>query len=61
VFFQAEALWGSLTVTENLTHQLRSLTDLSEDALRERALERLRDVGLAAHCAALISDSASRS
>jgi phospholipid/cholesterol/gamma-HCH transport system ATP-binding protein len=41
------ALWGSMTVLENLMFQLGSLTDLPEDRLREHALERLREVGLA--------------
>jgi phospholipid/cholesterol/gamma-HCH transport system ATP-binding protein len=43
------ALWGSMTVLENLMFQLRSLTDLPDDELREHALERLREVGLADH------------
>lgn len=53
VLFQADALWGSLTVAENLMHQLRALSDVSDEALRERALARLRDVGLAAHAEAM--------
>jgi phospholipid/cholesterol/gamma-HCH transport system ATP-binding protein len=43
------ALWGSMTVLENLMFQLRELTDLPEDELREHARERLREVGLAEH------------
>lgn len=42
------ALWDSLTVQENLLHQLRSQRDLAEDALRERCEQRLQEVGLAA-------------
>jgi phospholipid/cholesterol/gamma-HCH transport system ATP-binding protein len=43
------ALWGSMTVLENLMFQLRSLTDpdLPDEEVRRRALERLREVGLA--------------
>ena len=41
------ALWDSMTVQENLLHQLRSQRDLAEDALRERCEQRLREVGLA--------------
>jgi phospholipid/cholesterol/gamma-HCH transport system ATP-binding protein len=41
------ALWGSLTVVDNLIFQLRSLTDHPDEAqLRERALERIQEVGL---------------
>jgi phospholipid/cholesterol/gamma-HCH transport system ATP-binding protein len=43
------ALWGSMTVLENLMFQLRSLTDLPDGELRDHARERLRDVGLADH------------
>jgi phospholipid/cholesterol/gamma-HCH transport system ATP-binding protein len=43
------ALWGSMTVLENLMFQLRALTDLPDDELREHALERLSEVGLADH------------
>jgi phospholipid/cholesterol/gamma-HCH transport system ATP-binding protein len=43
------ALWGSMTVLENLIFQLRALSDVPEDQLRERALERLKEVGLAEH------------
>jgi phospholipid/cholesterol/gamma-HCH transport system ATP-binding protein len=43
------ALWGSMTVLENLMFQLRSLRDLPEVELRERARERLHEVGLAGH------------
>jgi phospholipid/cholesterol/gamma-HCH transport system ATP-binding protein len=41
------ALWDSMTVEENLLHQLRSQRDLAEDALRQRCEQRLREVGLA--------------
>jgi phospholipid/cholesterol/gamma-HCH transport system ATP-binding protein len=43
------ALWGSMTILENLVFQLRSLTDLPDDEVRRRALERVREVGLADH------------
>jgi phospholipid/cholesterol/gamma-HCH transport system ATP-binding protein len=43
------ALWGSMTVVQNLMFQLQALTDTPEDELRDRALERLREVGLADH------------
>jgi phospholipid/cholesterol/gamma-HCH transport system ATP-binding protein len=43
------ALWGSMSILENLMLQLQSLTDLPDTALREHALERLREVGLADH------------
>jgi phospholipid/cholesterol/gamma-HCH transport system ATP-binding protein len=43
------ALWGSMTVLENLMFQLRSLTDLPDGELREHARERLNEVGLADH------------
>jgi phospholipid/cholesterol/gamma-HCH transport system ATP-binding protein len=49
VLFEGGAMWGSLTVADNLVYQLRALTDLPEDVLRARALERLREVGLAKH------------
>jgi phospholipid/cholesterol/gamma-HCH transport system ATP-binding protein len=41
------ALWDSMTVEQNLLHQLRSQRDLDEAALRRRCHERLREVGLA--------------
>jgi phospholipid/cholesterol/gamma-HCH transport system ATP-binding protein len=43
------ALWGSMTVVENLMFQLRAASDRPEAELRERALERLQEVGLAGH------------
>ena len=42
------ALWESMTVLENVEHQLRTLTTLTDEEIRERALERLGEVGLAA-------------
>jgi phospholipid/cholesterol/gamma-HCH transport system ATP-binding protein len=42
------ALWDSMTVEENLRHQLRAQRpDLSEAALARHCAERLREVGLA--------------
>jgi phospholipid/cholesterol/gamma-HCH transport system ATP-binding protein len=41
------ALWDSMTVEQNLLHQLRAQRDWDEDALRRRSQERLREVGLA--------------
>jgi phospholipid/cholesterol/gamma-HCH transport system ATP-binding protein len=41
------ALWDSMTVEENLLHQLRSQRDWDEDAVYRRCQERLREVGLA--------------
>jgi phospholipid/cholesterol/gamma-HCH transport system ATP-binding protein len=41
------ALWDSMTVEQNLLHQLRSQRDWDEDALHRRCQERLREVGLA--------------
>jgi phospholipid/cholesterol/gamma-HCH transport system ATP-binding protein len=41
------ALWDSMTVEQNLLHQLRSQRDWDEAALRRRCQERLREVGLA--------------
>jgi phospholipid/cholesterol/gamma-HCH transport system ATP-binding protein len=46
------ALWGSMTVLENLMFQLQALSGdrpRPEAELREQALERLREVGLADH------------
>jgi phospholipid/cholesterol/gamma-HCH transport system ATP-binding protein len=40
------ALWDSMTVEDNLLHQLRAQRDWDEDALRRRCQERLREVGL---------------
>jgi ABC-type transporter Mla maintaining outer membrane lipid asymmetry ATPase subunit MlaF len=41
------ALWDSMTVEQNLLHQLRAQRDWDEDALHRRCQERLREVGLA--------------
>jgi phospholipid/cholesterol/gamma-HCH transport system ATP-binding protein len=41
------ALWDSMTVEQNLLHQLRSQRDWDEDALHLRCQERLHEVGLA--------------
>jgi phospholipid/cholesterol/gamma-HCH transport system ATP-binding protein len=41
------ALWDSMTVEQNLLHQLRSQRDWDEDALTLRCQERLREIGLA--------------
>jgi phospholipid/cholesterol/gamma-HCH transport system ATP-binding protein len=41
------ALWDSMTVEQNLLHQLRSQRNWDEDTLRRRCDERLREVGLA--------------
>lgn len=40
------ALWDSMTVGQNLLHQLRSQRDWPDDALHRRCQERLREVGL---------------
>lgn len=41
------ALWASMSVEQNLLHQLRSQRDWDEDTLHRRCQERLREVGLA--------------
>jgi phospholipid/cholesterol/gamma-HCH transport system ATP-binding protein len=41
------ALWESMTVEENLMHQLQAQVDLGEEDLYRRSHERLREVGLA--------------
>jgi phospholipid/cholesterol/gamma-HCH transport system ATP-binding protein len=40
------ALWDSMTVGQNLLHQLRSQRDWPDDALHRHCQERLREVGL---------------
>lgn len=45
----SSALWGSMSVVENVMFQLRALTNTPEDELREAAMGRLEEVGLAAH------------
>jgi phospholipid/cholesterol/gamma-HCH transport system ATP-binding protein len=42
------ALWESMTVLDNLTLQLRTVTTLSDEEIHARALERLEEVGLRA-------------
>ncbi len=46
VLFQDGALFGSMTVFDNVAFPLRQHTDLSEAQISERVLERLADVGL---------------
>jgi phospholipid/cholesterol/gamma-HCH transport system ATP-binding protein len=41
------ALWDSMTVEQNLLHQLRAQRDWDENALHRRCQERLHEVGLA--------------
>jgi phospholipid/cholesterol/gamma-HCH transport system ATP-binding protein len=41
------ALWESMTVEENLMHQLQAQVDWGEEELYRRSRERLREVGLA--------------
>lgn len=43
------ALWGSMTVAENLAFQLRSLRDLPDEAVERRVGEALAEVGLDGH------------
>jgi len=47
VLFQDGALFGSMTVYDNVAFPLRQHTDFSEARIAERVTERLRDVGLA--------------
>jgi len=47
------ALFASMTVLENVMFQLRAVTGRPEEELRERALERLKEVGLADHADAM--------
>ena len=44
--FQGAALFDSLSVYENVAYPLRALHSLSEGTIRERVLDRLREVGL---------------
>ncbi len=46
VLFQDGALFGSMSVYDNVAFPLRQHTDMSEAAIAERVLQRLRDVGL---------------
>ncbi len=47
VLFQDGALFGSMSVFDNVAFPLRQHTDFSEAAIAERVRERLTDVGLA--------------
>ena len=46
VLFQDGALFGSMSVFDNVAFPLRQHTDMPEAAIAERVLQRLRDVGL---------------
>ncbi|HTW42248.1 MAG TPA: ATP-binding cassette domain-containing protein [Solirubrobacteraceae bacterium] len=46
VLFQDGALFGSMSVFDNVAFPLRQHTDMSEAAIAERVVQRLRDVGL---------------
>ena len=46
VLFQDGALFGSMSVYDNVAFPLRQHTDMSEAAIAERVVQRLRDVGL---------------
>jgi phospholipid/cholesterol/gamma-HCH transport system ATP-binding protein len=50
------ALWESMTVEENLVHQLRSQRDWPEDEIYRRAHERLRELGLSDSAKLMPSD-----
>jgi phospholipid/cholesterol/gamma-HCH transport system ATP-binding protein len=47
VLFQDGALFGSMSVFDNVAFPLRQHTDMSEAAIAERVTQRLTDVGLA--------------
>jgi phospholipid/cholesterol/gamma-HCH transport system ATP-binding protein len=47
VLFQDGALFGSMSVFDNVAFPLRQHTDMSESAIAERVTSRLTDVGLA--------------
>jgi phospholipid/cholesterol/gamma-HCH transport system ATP-binding protein len=47
ILFQDGALFGSMSLYDNVAFPLRQHTDLGEDEIRERVSERLDDVGLA--------------
>src|ERR1700727_1506812 len=47
VLFQDGALFGSMSVFDNVAFPLRQHTDMSESAIVERVTQRLTDVGLA--------------
>jgi phospholipid/cholesterol/gamma-HCH transport system ATP-binding protein len=46
VLFQDGALFGSMSVYDNVAFPLRQHTDMTEAAIAERVTQRLRDVGL---------------
>jgi phospholipid/cholesterol/gamma-HCH transport system ATP-binding protein len=46
VLFQDGALFGSMSVYDNVAFPLRQHTDMTEGAIAERVTQRLRDVGL---------------
>ena len=46
VLFQDGALFGSMSVFDNVAFPLRQHTDMSEGAIAERVVQRLKDVGL---------------
>jgi phospholipid/cholesterol/gamma-HCH transport system ATP-binding protein len=46
VLFQDGALFGSMSVFDNVAFPLRQHTDMTEAAIAERVVQRLRDVGL---------------
>jgi len=46
ILFQDGALFGSMSLYDNVAFPLRQHTDLSEEEIRERVTERLEDVGL---------------
>ena len=46
VLFQDGALFGSMSVYDNVAFPLRQHTDMTESAIAERVEQRLRDVGL---------------
>ena len=46
VLFQDGALFGSMSVFDNVAFPLRQHTDMTEAAIAERVTQRLRDVGL---------------
>ena len=47
ILFQDGALFGSMSLYDNVAFPLRQHTDLTEEQIRERVNERLEDVGLA--------------
>ena len=49
ILFQDGALFGSLSVYDNVAFPLRQHTDLSEQEIEQKVVPRLADVGLAQH------------